>query len=1189
MNFTPLSEKEKQELIFDELDKSDYSQESITKKTAEDSGSQKWHWLKDTDWERIELYTKDDFDLYLYLTPDQIAVLKTPPPVLLSGTAGSGKTTIGVYYLLKAPLSSHKKLFITYNKFLKTSAERLYAGLLNSEKSAGSFVYPDFYTYKEFCLQTVNRFNKKFLPENEINFDRFTSLMQQNRSALRFDIPLLWEEFRAIIKGALPQLNSKLFSSAIQKIKTGKTDTGFLNILLSQFIVFSKLESSDRIEHFIKKHTRVNFPDFLRNFEIIIAEQPERIIPVLESILELFAKQKELTQKKNLSFMEYELLGKKKAPNFNFDRKEIYRVFEWYQDKLESEKLWDELDLTKETIALFTEKEMADYQYDLVICDEVQDLTDIQHDLLFYLTKNPLNLILTGDTKQIINPSGFRWEELKRHFYERNLKIPGINFLSLNFRSSGSIVELSNCLLDIKTELLGLSSDQLKEDWKFKSRPPVIIAGLPETKLINSLRTTGAGKTILVRTEDQKNHLKSILETDLIFTISEAKGLEFDTVLLWKFCSEKHLEDVWRTILSDNYSQLHSAKIKHEINLLYVAITRAQKDLLIYDGLVASVIWENERISEKVVISNDVEFINNIWNVLSSPEEWLEQGVYYFDREYYLAAIECFKNAGATDRLLKTEALYYEQKGNFIQAAKRFEQLNELEKAARYFEKASAFAQAVELWLKLKRKDEIIACQRKLYEHEKNYAALAEIYIKLKDLANAAECYTKDKNYAAASDIFVKLKKYERAAHCYELSGQLEKAAPFYAKAKEFEKSAELFEKIHDYVQAAVYWKKSKNKNRLLTFYQRTNNIPLLVEFYFQEKDHANVIRTLKKGYTNDQLRLQTKFYFESGKFLMANLVFQVLLDEKGIAETFLKLKKYGEAGSHFEINGDFYEAGNAFVKGKNFNKAFVCYIQSPEDKKDEYRKAVSIAPKVRGKGMHEITQSFFSNGKFEFALQCSLIDKHYLNTGICYTQLRQYDKAVEFWKHDLVYKRVEQVAKFCLSINKPELCARVVLEIDPAAFNGKDMPFIPAKDSQLVVLMDKYFTSVSSHDAMFIWAERLSKMDWNCNYALTVCTYYEKSRNFNAYLKYVHGLQYKNSAPEKLIKNHLKNIAALYPGQVNEMTAIAFENLKNQFKYDEVISQLELNEKNYLLFLGSAQSAKACDLLIEKESPQTI
>ena len=125
-----------------------------------------------------------------------------------------------------------------------------------------------------------------------------------------------------------------------------------------------------------------------------------------------------------LSAEEYLALGRKRAPSFIYDRREIYRIAEYYQDRLGRSGRWDEIDLSKAALQIL-EEAGGESSWDLVICDEVQDLTDVQISLLFHLAADPRSIVLTGDSRQIINPSGFRWEEVKNKLYERGLPVPG--------------------------------------------------------------------------------------------------------------------------------------------------------------------------------------------------------------------------------------------------------------------------------------------------------------------------------------------------------------------------------------------------------------------------------------------------------------------------------------------------------------------------------------------------------------------------------------------------------------------------------------------------------------------------------------------------------------------------------------------------------------------------------------------
>jgi hypothetical protein len=71
-------------------------------------------------------------ELELKLTAEQYAVVRAPGPVLLSGSAGSGKTTIAVHRLAAAMSAAEgvRALYLTYSTWLRDHARRLFGDLL---------------------------------------------------------------------------------------------------------------------------------------------------------------------------------------------------------------------------------------------------------------------------------------------------------------------------------------------------------------------------------------------------------------------------------------------------------------------------------------------------------------------------------------------------------------------------------------------------------------------------------------------------------------------------------------------------------------------------------------------------------------------------------------------------------------------------------------------------------------------------------------------------------------------------------------------------------------------------------------------------------------------------------------------------------------------------------------------------
>jgi len=120
LNFEPETSKDYPDILIEELPSECFSHEAIEEKSPDDYGPQKWLVLNDDEWKRMLLSADpDNFDIFLFLTSEQNRVLDTDPPLLLSGTAGSGKTTISVYYLLRKEFINKKRLFLTIAHTLK--------------------------------------------------------------------------------------------------------------------------------------------------------------------------------------------------------------------------------------------------------------------------------------------------------------------------------------------------------------------------------------------------------------------------------------------------------------------------------------------------------------------------------------------------------------------------------------------------------------------------------------------------------------------------------------------------------------------------------------------------------------------------------------------------------------------------------------------------------------------------------------------------------------------------------------------------------------------------------------------------------------------------------------------------------------------------------------------------------------
>ncbi|NIM11084.1 MAG: UvrD-helicase domain-containing protein [Candidatus Aminicenantes bacterium] len=1179
-----------EDVDMEELEPSYFTQENISQRTADESGCQRWYPIDEPEWQRIRMYTRDDFELFLHLTPEQDEILSTPLPVMISGTAGSGKTSLAIYYLLNRNLNKKKKLFITYNKYLRDFAGKLYHGLLNQREWKDDVILPDFYTFKELCLETAGK--QRFDPAKEVDFNRFKDLFTSYPNHQSFDAALVWEEIRAIIKGAVPRVNLPVLEHALRRFKKGTVNPGLVKQLQEQFILFSKLESFHKVDKFVHKYLKIDIVSFAANIKKHLQpdaasdREKECVCAVLEKTAAALKKDDTLTERKYLSFAEYEMLGKKKAPNFQGNRKDIYRIFQWYQDKLETGGLWDELDMMPGAVE---EK----YTYDILVCDEVQDFTDTQLDLLFNFARNPNNMFLAGDTRQTINPSGFRWEEVRKHFYERGLEVPELKYLSLNFRSSGSIVELSNILLELKEKFTGRKSDEPREAWKYKGRPVTVVTGIDSEEMLGILNAAGAERTILTRTETEKETLKKHLGTELVFTIKEAKGLEFDTVVLWKFCDDlaSESEDVWKATLDLTGRNIHKARIRHEISLLYVGVTRCQKDLIVYDGKKPSVIWESEPLKDNVYITDDRRYLANVWNVVSTPGEWVEQGHYFFEREYFRAAAECFRNGDDPVNLSKALAHHYERAGNYREAAVNFEKIGEREKAAVNYENAGEYKQARVIWERLDNRERIIQCRAALLEEEKNFREAGRLYLEIKNYTAAVECFRQAKSYRTAAEIYLEhLHNPKEAAQYYEYSRDYDKAAELYSRLEHYDKAAELYFMNKNYPEAEVLWIKTGNWKNLLELYRRTGRHEEVLKIYQEQGNLEKAARYLK-NLDIDRSRLieEGDVFFRDRGYFQALVRFLVAEEPAKIADCYYHMGQYEESIPYYEQARDFYTAAGVYEKIRDYENAFEVYFGTDRDKENNFAMSAAVYEKLtdpapmRGTAMGYYFEEDYERAFFLF----TRLGGFETLEGICYALQGDKQKAFRKWETCRNLGEFLIIAEGCLEKDLIDTGAQFFLALpdrpgsfEPGTFST-DLDITAVADLMRAHFKEHVSTkrieqgedeppTESQKKELGIWGHFIRREDIDFKNVMLVLHYLEKIDDYTTLVKYFKKFQrFSPKRFKKTLKDIEKN--GLPRGKKVVDKASAFRRiLEGETKdLNERLAKIEIGKDNYGLFLA--------------------
>ncbi|MBP6504405.1 MAG: AAA family ATPase [Rhodoferax sp.] len=446
--------------------------------------------------------TRSEFELLdkpIVFDDAQEAVLRLPAPVVLVGSAGSGKTAVTLAKLRDA---HGRVLYVTQSAYLAQSARALYDahGYDNPAQEA------EFLSYREF-LETLQ------VPKGrELSFNAFRGWFDRHRDAVKalgdIDAHALFEEFRGVI---------------------GAHSAG------------------------------------------------------------------------PLSLHDYLALGIRQSLLAPVARPAAHALFGRYRQWLDEAGLFDLNLIAHDWRAL------AQATYDFIVIDEVQDLTAVQLALVLACLKAPGQFLLCGDSNQIVHPNFFSWAAVKTLFWTglvgQAAQRQQLQVLQANFRNTQAVTRLANALLKIKQARFGSIDRESNFLVHSTSGEPgevtLIQAKDAALRQLDAATRASARHAVIVLRDEDKPAAKAQFHTPLVFSVHEAKGLEYPHVLLLGIVSGQRsayaevCDGVTARDLEPEELDYRRAKDKSDkalelykfyVNALYVAMTRAVESLTIVES-----------------------------------------------------------------------------------------------------------------------------------------------------------------------------------------------------------------------------------------------------------------------------------------------------------------------------------------------------------------------------------------------------------------------------------------------------------------------------------------------------------------------------------------------------------------------------------------------------------------------------
>lgn len=760
-----------------------------------------------------------DVQHVFHMSPAEQAIVKHAGSCYVLGRSGTGKTTTMLFKMLgmerawenvsnivNGGISRPRQVFVTQSRVLAEKVEEYYKKLAQSHIAA---------TRTE--QESTELGAKKEKPEDRALVDQ--------------DEEELW-------RGSLPKKYSELGEEHFPMFITFDH---LCRLLEEDFRADSKLEftlapaesaenladpTSVASDYMLqRRESFVSYGTFLQTYW---PHLPQYLTKTLDPAL-VFAevmgviKGSEAALKSIDGFIDedtYVSLSHRQQGTFASRRQAVYSLFLAYLRLKRENRHWDAADRTH-AILRGLNVGIPGKKLDFIYIDEAQDNLLIDALVIRTLCKNPDGLFWAGDTAQTISVgSSFRFDDLKAFCYRLEeaqgcvTKQPEEFQLTVNYRSHGGIVGCAHSVVQLITRFWPHAIDSLAEEKGLvDGGKPVFFSGWDQDTVQYEQFLFGASgrqiefgaqQCILVRDDNARSKLQEQMgDIGLILTLYESKGLEFNDVLLYNFFEDSTVDvSQWRVILNaltgkkqikcPTFDETRHSGVCRELKFLYVAITRARKNLWIADcsdkGESLRMFWTAYDLIKNCSAADEVPRLATS----STPEEWAATARTLFDNRRYLQARRCYERAD----LLRESGVAY--------AYYLREQARGTAKTRKTTDNArtTAFIAAAEAFLESATQP---STRKESVAYHRN---AAECFIEAGDERRAADAYLRAEEFTRSAKLYRKAGSFDEAVHVVQTYRQkiaeddaeaiLDVAKLHYVKGNLLDRATSLFESFDD-------------------------------------------------------------------------------------------------------------------------------------------------------------------------------------------------------------------------------------------------------------------------------------------------------------------------------------------------------------------------------------------------------
>jgi len=609
------------------------------------------------------LDNRDDKVVY-YLNDEQFACLQShDAPTFISGSAGSGKTTINIYKAFLLVMQPIHVAYFTYSQDLVEDAMKLFHKIVTEspeyklEELAPRIQFQHFNQFvsnevSEFQIISYQEFHQWVISHHPI-------LLKQ----LELEVYDIWKEIRGIIKGMIPK----------------------------EWIAYEiPLTEVDLPEATLELMVRRNLAEIKQNHLILFAQKlyeakKDYLDPItLQAVLFMHRYLDQyLIDHRFLTLETYLQLDEQYCLYSNSQRELLYEIALSYEKFLQVHNKWDENDLARLLLKKISQSQVN--LFDFVIADEIQDLTEVQIYCLIGLTRNRNHLLFSGDINQTIRPTYFHTGRIESILKTSNTHLDFAKYqLVKNYRSSREIVDLANHVIDLRVKCLGLNKKNDYHESAIRSSQSNILYGnFRSSKDIIALIKAGMHRhyvAIVVPDVQEKMNFERLTQTKgTVFTVEEIKGIEKDYIICYNVISK--YRSTWEWILTKDV--MHQQQYRYYFNLLYVALTRARHQLCFIEEEMPETLFAE--LEEHFLVMDKYDEADFKLTLKSTDNQFYKEAQLYEQRGLYQQAIHSYQLSKldlAQNDTLRCQALIKNQAGFHVEAGHELMKVKEYEQAA---------------------------------------------------------------------------------------------------------------------------------------------------------------------------------------------------------------------------------------------------------------------------------------------------------------------------------------------------------------------------------------------------------------------------------------------------------------------------------------------------------------------------